>query len=447
MPIELYNYQKEDVEFSYGKPGILNANEMGTGKTVEALAEIKQAFDGGLMKHFRVLVIAGKTSRIGWERHCNLMVPDFPTYLLDNRNANEILLEYRFGIIITHWSILRNLADGLSHFTFDFIIADEAHRAKNRKTQQRKALKKIRGTYKRALTGTPIVNRPDELWSLLNWLYPREYTSYWKFFEAYCAYWKHPQHGYKIYHSPRNEAHLRRRIEPIYFRREKEVVFPDMPEKYYTPIDVDLLPKQQKAYGEMKGNMIAWVDSQDGEAALKAPTILAQLTRLRQFSVAFARLEEGEVHLSEPSAKLDALMEILQDTDKPVVVFSQFRQALLLAEARVAKAGISHRTMHGGTPYKDRKEYVEGFQRGEFQVFLAMTQSGGEGIDLYRASTVIFLDRSWSPAQNLQAEDRLHRHGQQNAVQVMILRAKGTVDEAVEKKLALKWEHIRRIIG
>jgi SNF2 family DNA or RNA helicase len=151
--------------------------------------------------------------------------------------------------------------------------------------------------------------------------------------------------------------------------------------------------------------------------------------------------------MAEPSCKLDALMELLEDTEEPIVVYSQFKQMIKMAEVRLAKAKIPFVSLTGDTPNSERGPLVETFQSGKARVFLGTTKAGGVGITLHRASTVVFLDRSWSPADNLQAEDRLHRIGQKNAVQVIIIQSDAQVDQDVEKKLDLKWSWIRTILG
>ena len=158
--------------------------------------------------------------------------------------------------------------------------------------------------------------------------------------------------------------------------------------------------------------------------------------------------DEGHVMMVEPSNKLDALMDIVEEADgASVVVFSQFRQLIELASSRLTASNIDHYTFTGRTKQEDRRGAIAGFQKGERSVFLATTQSGGQSITLTKASTCVFLDRAWSPAMNEQAEDRLHRIGQPNAVEVIVLQSEGTVDLTVEKRLELKKSWVKSIIG
>jgi len=294
-----------------------------------------------------------------------------------------------------------------------------------------------------------VINRPDELWSILNWLWPKRYTSYWKFFNRYVMTNNLYVRGRTVRQviGPQNLDQLHTEIKPFFVRRRKEDVLPDLHEKYYTPHHVDLLPVQRRAYDLMRKEMIAWIGSQE-EEVLPAPVVIAQLTRLQQFAVAFAEYDEtGRVRLTEPSSKLDALMEVLSETEEPVVVFSRFKQLVNLAGDRLRAADITHVTLTSDTPQQDRRTVVSRFQNGEVRVFIGSIGAGGVSITLTRSSTVVFLDRDWSPALNTQAEDRLHRYGQENAVQVIDIIARRTVDQGKAQMLETKKSWIRQILG
>ncbi len=152
--------------------------------------------------------------------------------------------------------------------------------------------------------------------------------------------------------------------------------------------------------------------------------------------------------LSEPSSKLDAVMEIIEELgDRQVVIFSQFAQVIKLLAARLEKKGITHGKFIGDTPADERARIISSFQDGKIQVFAGTISAGGVGITLTAASTVVFVDRSWSAALNLQAEDRLHRIGQKQAVQVIDIIANDTIDRKRIKIIQTKWEWVKRLIG
>ena len=447
--VDYYPYQIEAIDRMIGMSGFGLFDEMGLGKTYQALGELEETVWD------KVLIVAPKSVHGVWEDaiKVSLLGISFPVVAVSGSNKKPVET-FTKGILIVNSEALR-LIPKLTKIKWDYVIADEAHVFKNRKAQRTRALKRIKATHKRALTGTPIVNRPDEYWSLLHWLYPKDFGSYWRFFEEYVSYTTEPQYGYKIITGPKNVAKLQEITAPFVIRRLKKDVLKELPDKYYSEVRVELTAPQRKAYDAMKKTSLAWLEQFPSDQPLPAPTVLAQLTRLRQFATAYAQInydaesvhEKTFVRLSEPSSKLDALMDILDGTDQSVVVFSQFKQLVNLATERFRVAGISYRELTGDTSQERRKTAVDDFQAGKVQVFICTTAAGGVGITLHKASTAVFLDRSFSPAMNSQAEDRLHRIGQPNAVEIILIQANKTVDQLVESKLKLKAEWIKQILG
>ena len=283
--------------------------------------------------------------------------------------------------------------------------------------------------------------------SILNWFDPLSYRSYWRFYKEYCNYEQHPKYGYHIFLGSKNEKELRAKLKPVMLRRTKEQVL-DLEEKFYTYRTLEMAPQQARAYKEMKIDSLAWIGQYEDEA-IPAPTVLAQLTRLRQFADAYCEWgKDGKVQMMMPSPKVSELLNIVEDTDGSVVVWSQFKGMINLAWEQLVQAGVSAVRYTGDQSEAKRDEAIEGFQSGKYQVFLGVMQAGGEGVDGLQeaSSTCVFLDRAWTPKDNEQAEDRLHRDGQKAAVQVIILQAEKTVDMRVEKKLEFKRAMIRKII-
>jgi len=425
--IKLYPYQQDAVDAMYQAESFLLADEMGLGKTVSVLMEVRRRLEYIPVEEMYVLVVCPKSVIPVWQQHFHWLLP-------------ELMAKQ---VVITNYEQIRVDPSRYMSTYWQYIIVDEAHFIKSRNALRTKAVKRLRAHYKRALTGTPVVNRPDEMWSILNWLWPQEYKSYWKFFELFCEYWTHPTIGYKKVTGVKNVAALHGMLEGRMLRRLKHDVLIELPDKYYTTIPVTLGTAQHRVYEEMRKESLAWVGEHENEP-IAAPVVIARLQRLRMFAGAYAERFEGHVRLTEPSAKLDALDDILADTEGPVVVFSMFRQMIDLASARIKEP---HSVLTGKTPQAQRGQMVGDFQDGTTNVFLGTIPAGGVGITLHRASTVVFLDRSWSPADNVQAEDRLHRIGQKNAVQVILLAAENTVDQQVEAKLELKWSWIRKMLG
>lgn len=482
---ELRPYQYECIEHLWQYPHVMTADEMGIGKTVECIAmdSVRRA-QAGPGKH-KTLVVAPLTGVIDqWVEEFKIWRPDLVVKRINAKNAkarkDSIASIKDCDVFVIHPEGLRIEKEALKKVKWVHMIFDEVHRIKNRKTKTSKAAKEISKSipYRMGATGTPIENRTDEIWNIFNWLYPDQATrnaaglgnwtkkllnSYWRFYEHYVEYWVDPDYGYHKITGTRNEEDFRKRFGPLYIRRLKKDVLSHLPPKQYTSYKVDLLPKQRKAYDAMKQTLVAWVGANEDQPVV-APVIIAQLIRLQQFTLGYGNVEtlepkrdkntgamlppETRLHLEEPSIKLDALMDILDDMgDSQALVFSTSKQAINLAKARLEKAGITCSIVTGDITDAKRKGMISRFQSGEAQVMVSTIRAGGVGMNLQNCSTVIFLDRDWSPAKNVQAEDRVHRSGQEFPVNIIDIVAKDTIDQKKHTTIERKWSWIKATIG
>ena len=439
---EPYEHQQEVFDASWKKENYALFLEMGTGKTYEAIAIDIQRRRTDDYIDSPTLVVAPLSTISGWKKHFEELT-DLKICAIVPKNRSQFLdslTNYEADVYICHWESLRLMPE-LAEIGWWHVIADEVHKAKNRKARQTVALKKIKAKHKLGLSGTPIINRPDELWSLLNWMFPKDYRSYWRFYNTFIEFEIGHPGGYHIIKGTKNMEDLREITRPLLTRRTKSEVLKDLPEKYYTPIEVPLSGKQRRAYDQMRKDMIAWIGENEGQPLI-APVVISKLVRLQQLALAYGELEDGEEFvLTTPSAKLEVLKELLQPGQK-TVVFTQFVKMIKLVEQELE--GLKVDTLHGGI--SNRGEVIDRFQEVDTDVLLCSIGAGGVGITLTAANKVIFLDRSWSPATNLQAEDRLHRIGQENAVQVIDLIGQDTVDLGRMQRLDQKWQWIRQLL-
>lgn len=457
----MYEFQVEDVAKLESQVSAAIASEMGTGKTYEGimLDEIWNA-KGKLP----TLIIAPLNTFDGWQEKYSERAPSTDVVTIDrkNRGAFTEAIRRRHGdVFLTHWEALRLMPE-LRAYEFGLITADEAHRASNKKNQQTLALKKLKTQHKLALSGTLSGNRPDNLWSPLNWLYPKQFSSYWKFRRRYCveeADYSTDGHGYTKISGVQNVSELHDILAPFWVRHLKreaccehhpEGVMSWLPDKMYDRVWVDLSPTQKKIYEQMRKEMVAWVGEHE-DTPLVASVVVAQMVRLSQIALATPTVtDEGRVLLSSPSSKIDAAKEIIRDQgNKQFVVFSASKQACYLAQKEFARAGISSEVLSGDTPQSMRDGMVRRFNKGSYQVFIGVIAAAGEGIDgLQRTcDTAIFLDRSWSTIKNKQAEDRLDRGGQEQAVQIIDIMARGTLDFGRHQRLEQNWTWIKQMLG
>jgi SNF2 family DNA or RNA helicase len=482
-PVKLYPFQEACAE-KLGRSEVVSrliGDDMGLGKTVEAL------YIDGLLRRDRekaykrpTLIVAPQGVHESWVRHISMVnhtwEPGRGIISIDRKNRAPFAQAVKKGgycYYIIHYEALR-LVPELKSVQWFHIICDEVHRVKNRKAQQTRALKELKTYYKTGCSGTPADNAPQDLWSILNWLYPKQFSSYWRYVKQFCREELTETKGatFRKIVGANAEAmpQLHAMMDPFYIRRLKTEVI-DLPEKYYTDKFVDLLPGQRKAYNQMRKDMIAWIGEHE-ETPLTASVVVAQLVRLQQFALASPAIsydhiitrrarevaaEMGvepvperrtRIQLEEPSSKLDALMEVIEDNpDEAIVVFSQSRSMVELVGRKLASRKIPTGLYTGKMSKEERDYSKDAFQGGDLRVFAATIAAGGEGIELFRSSTCCMLDRHWSPTKNIQAEDRLHRIGQTWPVQVIDFIARDTVDLGRRAQIATKWKTLQLLLG
>ena len=427
---KLYPYQRVGVAFLAIAERAILADEMGLGKTVQALVA-RQIVDAD-----RVLVICPNTLKTNWKKEVEKWCPgSLATVIRGTRDKRKKLIEdYNEGFLMINYALLRvttnkkrkeNMSEDLEQLLqqkFDLIIIDEAHNIRNRKTQWTRGTHKLakQAPYLFALTGTPIHNRVQEIWSLLHVVNPERYSSFWNFVKKHAN--AHPgPFGWEMSDEATDPEALQREMAPYYFRRLKEDHLKEIPPKVTQKLWVTLEGKQREIYEEMRDDFI--VETEQGIVA--APMVLSQITRLKQIAIS-PELIGG----TGPSVKLEALKRKVQDIEGKIVVFSQFKSALKLAQQEV---GCSSLLLSGDIKEEDREELLDKFRGdSDIKVLFATIAVAGVGLTLTEASTVIFLDKHWTPAVNNQAIDRVHRHGQTQIVNIVEILAEETIEEWIE---------------
>jgi len=265
------------------------------GKTVTAIALDKlrrSSFDNPA----KTLIICPLSVIDTWVKHLRAWAPHLNVIHVNNKNRKPFMeamdatfrnaYDVGYDVFIMHYAAVR-LEPDVGRYPWFHIICDEVHALQDRKSSQSKAVKKIPAFYKTGLSGTPVFNKPDDLWSILNWLYPKYWTSYWAYFKRYIKWIEYD--GYRTIIGVENEEELQDIIAGFYSRVKKEDVVKDLPDKYYSTIKTKMHPKQEKAYNQMKKDMLSWVGEHEDEP-INAPVVLAQLTRLQQFASAYAEI-------------------------------------------------------------------------------------------------------------------------------------------------------------
>lgn len=424
-------YQEEGFHFlahlsANGFGGVL-ADDMGLGKTVQTLAWLlhlaaerrkNEARPGAA---FRALVVCPKSVTHGWLAEVERFAPDLKAATFAPALASAAASELKGELLVANYTQLRLNAPWFQAEAWDAVVLDEGQFIKNPASQVAVAARALPARHRLVLTGTPIENRLTDLWSLFAFAQPGLLGAQAAFSRQYPD------------DAPDAHARLRRRVSHFLLRRTKAQAAPDLPPRTEDDLVVELEGTQRKLYdAELKRARAQLLGVETDRALDKVRfNVLASLLRLRQICCHPALIDP--VHRDMPSAKLDALLERLEelrDEGHQVLVFSQFVEMLEIIRDRVSAAGIGHLLLTGAT--EDRAELVAEFQRDRSKtVFLLSLKAAGFGLNLTAASYAILYDPWWNPAVEAQAIDRTHRIGQTRPVIAYRLLADDTVEQKI----------------
>jgi superfamily II DNA or RNA helicase len=409
--------------------GIL-ADDMGLGKTLQSLALIchaKQA-DPGVAPF---LVVAPTSVVPNWAAEAARFAPELSVVPITetSRRSGQELDELVAGadVVITSYALFRIDFDGYSAREWSGLLLDEAQFVKNHQSKAYQCARRLPAAFKLALTGTPMENNLMELWALLSVGAPGLFPNPNRFRDYYARPIEKGGDSQLL-------GQLRRRIKPLVKRRTKEQVEADLPAKQEQVLELELHPRHRTIYQRHlqreRQKVLGLVDDLNRNRF----TILRSLTLLRQLSLHAGLIDDA--HRGVPSAKIDALLEQLQDVTgggHRALVFSQFTGFLDTVRASLDAAGVDYCYLDGST--RDRAGVLRQFKEGAAPVFLISLKAGGFGLNLTEADYCFLLDPWWNPATEAQAVDRTHRIGQTRNVMVYRLIARDTIEEKV---MALK---------
>jgi superfamily II DNA or RNA helicase len=424
---ELRPYQREGVgwfhflrRFALG--GCL-ADDMGLGKTVQVLALLESRRLEGAGPS---LVVVPRSLVFNWQQEAERFTPELR--VLDHTGVGRVRGSIALtdqDLLITTYGTLRRDIMALREFEFDYVILDEAQAIKNATTASAKAARLLRGRHRLALTGTPIENRVEELWSLFEFLNPGMLGT--------SAAFKMLARARSHLSNDAETALLARALRPVILRRTKERVAPELPARIEQTLMVELEPAQRRVYDELlahyRRSLLPYVDRVG--MARSRMKVLEALLRLRQAACHPALIARD--HKDASSAKLDVLLPKLAEAgaeEHKALVFSQFTSFLALLRARLDGDAIPYAYLDGDT--RDRQSVVERFENdASCRLFLISLRAGGQGLNLTAADYVFLLDPWWNPAVEAQAIDRAHRLGQQRRVIATRLVARDTIEEKI----------------
>jgi len=403
------------------------ADDMGLGKTAQTIAHLAVEHDQGRLDRPALIVVP--TSLVSnWSAELRKFAPHLRVEVLHglDRHARR----GRLGgthVVITTYTVLSRDIEEMAELAWHIVVLDEAQVIKSPESKATRAVCRLDTRHRLCLSGTPIENNLQELWSEFAFLMPGllgDRKSFTKRFRT----------PIEKNNDPVRRAQLARRIKPFLLRRTKNEVASDLPPKHTILRRINLAPDQRELYDTIRGTLSEEVREQIKglSAAQGRIVVLDALLKLRQLCCDPRLLKLPSARTVETSSKLDDLMEMLGEMipeGRRILLFSQFTSMLDLIKPRLVEAGIGYVELRGNT--SDRAEPVRAFENREVPLFLISLKAGGRGLNLTSADTVIHYDPWWNPAAEEQASDRAHRIGQTKSVFVYKMIAADTVEDRI----------------
>lgn len=417
---KLFEFQKDDVQFLFDKNGrALIASEMGTGKTFQAIAYLE------FIKKFPVLIVCPATLKLNWESEILKWTKLNNIYIVNGRSD---IIPLRSNIIIINYDIIQDYTEQIKNLNIEIMILDEFHYCKSPKIRRTKAIKKIGENIKQiiALTGTPILNKPIEIFTTLNLLRPDLFPSYFRFGIKYCNHkvkeiFLKDKKKKKIIKRKVNEFKGATNIEELHeilikevmIRRKKEEVLKDLPEKLISIIPLEIDNKNE--YKKAENDFSSWL--LEREKKVVKVEALTKIEKLKQLAV------EGKLKQVE-----EWISNVLEETNKLVIMCTHHFTIDYLIE-KFKNISVK---LDGRNSQKEKNESVKKFQEDEkIKLFIGNMKAAGVGITLTAADKLAFIELGWNPSEHDQASDRIHRIGQKNSCNIYYIIAKNTIEEDI----------------
>ncbi|MCG6794526.1 DEAD/DEAH box helicase [Geobacillus sp. YHL] len=420
--------------------GACLADDMGLGKTVQLLAYLAHVKETERPDTPALLICP--TSVIGnWQKECARFTPDLRVYVHHgpNRAKHEAFVQTagEADLVITSYNLAHLDHDDLKQMHWHVICLDEAQNIKNAQTKQARAIRRLSGKHKIALSGTPIENRLGELWSIFHFLNPGYLGSRAEFERRFAG--PIEKEG-----DARKKAALQTLIRPFLLRRTKtdEAVALNLPDKLEQKEYCPLTAEQAALYEQLVNDTLE--RAKEASPFARRGLILQMLNGVKQICdhPALYLKERRPRQLVERSHKLEKLIELIEQiraNDESCLIFTQYvRMGEMIQELLSDLFDERVLFLHGGVPKQTRDRMVEEFQARKAPIFLLSLKAGGTGLNLTAANHVIHFDRWWNPAVENQATDRAYRIGQTKFVHVHKLITIGTIEEKIDEMLEQK---------
>jgi SNF2 family DNA or RNA helicase len=434
LKTELLPYQERGAIFAACRGRVVLADDMGLGKTVQALAATEMLRRRRGIQ--RVLVVAPASVKYQWkteiEKFSGLSAQVIEGLLPRRR---ELYASPQFFNLSSYELVLKDVRY-MHELAPDLIILDEAQRIRNWTTATARTIKQLKSRYAFVLTGTPLENKLEELFSVVEFIDGRRLGPAFRFLHEHRS---EDENGKLIGYRGLDRIH--NQLAPILLRRTRQEVLKDLPKRTDQILHVPLTPQQAEPYWEQNDILAALMrkwERQGWLSEIDQKRVLCCLQNMRMLCNSTFLFDKQTNH----SPKLEEFREIVRELaieeGRKVVVFSEYERMTHLAGKELEKLGIGFVSLHGGVPSRNRGALMEKFRRdADCRVFLS-TDAGGVGLNLQAASAVINFEPPWNPARLEQRIGRVHRLGQAHPVHVVHLLTKASIEERVWETLKLK---------
>ncbi|MEW4923515.1 DEAD/DEAH box helicase [Algibacter sp. 2305UL17-15] len=432
----LYPYQKEGVAFSVFKKGVIIADEMGLGKTLQAITTAILKKD--IFNFKRTLVICPASVKRQWQSEVLKFSNEKATVIEgspEERN-HTYTTNPDFFHIINYETVLRDLSS-INDVNYDFVILDEAQKIKNYETKTAIAIKSIQKKHALVITGTPLENKLLDLYSIVQFLDQNLLAPQWEFSYQHCIFntqSKNRIHGYY------NLQNLKQRLNDILIRREKKDVFDQLPNVIQKNVYVSLSDEQASMHGSFASG-IAKILGKKFKTTYDWQKLMLLLTNMRMVCDS-SYLIDKQSHNSPKLVELrDILMQRLniKNSNRKIIIFSEWVTMLNIIGDMLKEEGITYTMLTGKVPVKKRQELIKEFEANDDCKIFLSTESGGVGLNLQVADTVINFELPWNPAKKNQRIGRIDRIGQKKqTLHVFNLLSYDSIEMKIATGLLLK---------
>ncbi len=434
LKAELYPYQREGVAFALYLPGALIGDEMGLGKTLQAIALSLLKKD--IFGFEKVLVVTLASLKEQWRREIERFSSQKATVVAGSPDHRRQLYfnDDGFFKITNYEAVLRDVTM-LSRFKPDLIILDEAQRIKNFSTKTADAVKQIPRKHALVLTGTPLENKLEDVYSIVQFLDPNMLSPLWQFAADHFMLSRRKKGKILGYH---NLEKLHGRLSSIVIRRRKADVLKDLPDEIVNNYYLELTDAQKKIHSGYIASLLPLLNKKF-ITPVDLRRIMELLLKARMVCNS-TYLIDRKTNLSPKLNELDGLIEeLVKQNGHKVVIFSEWTTMTYLIGRRLSEAGVQFVELSGKVPVKKRQALIDEFSNNpDCMVFLS-TDAGGTGLNLQAADCVVNFEMPWNPARLNQRIGRVNRIGQQSqCINVVNLITKNSIEEKIMAGLQLK---------